>query len=171
MCRCIPFTCDLPFPQTDFRLVTTNAKIFNPPGTIYHIEADKIEAWGLDQISKSASTVIQYETNWNIEIEGDENIEIDDDNGDVGTPMDVDGRSPSIVSQAQPPTGPGAGTGHGKRGPRGPYKKSGTHTTNLNAKDMIDADGRLPGSKEGLGAFPPGSDWSNMMLKLKLKGV
>ncbi|KAJ7842825.1 hypothetical protein B0H14DRAFT_2586080 [Mycena olivaceomarginata] len=57
----------------DFRLVTGNAKIFNPPGSIYHAEADKLEVWGLDQISKASSTVIQYETDWNIEIEKDDN--------------------------------------------------------------------------------------------------
>ncbi|EDR02465.1 uncharacterized protein LACBIDRAFT_149883, partial [Laccaria bicolor S238N-H82] len=28
---------------SDLRLVTTNAKIFNPPGTIYHTEAERIE--------------------------------------------------------------------------------------------------------------------------------
>ncbi|KAF8884661.1 hypothetical protein BD779DRAFT_769027 [Infundibulicybe gibba] len=154
----------------DFRLVIANAKSFNPPGTIYYTEADRIEAWGLEHITKSASTVIQYETDWNIEIEKDDdgsNVNVDDDEElATGTPMDVDepgpgARSPSVTSQTQPgATGP-------RRGPRGPYKKTAlpNHTT-----ETIGADGRLPGSSEGLGAFPPGSEWANMMLALKLKG-
>jgi bromodomain-containing protein 7/9 len=151
-------------PQSDFRLVTGNAKIFNPPGTIYHAEAERIEAFGLDHISKAAATVIEYETDWNIEIEQDvENsvLNLDEYDGDAPTPMDVDGSlaaaSPApSASQAQPL----------KRGARGPYKKTiGNPTT-----DNIDTDGRLPGSKDGLGAFPPGSDWAKLMLALKRKG-
>jgi len=41
--------------QSDFRLVTGNAKAFNPPETIYHTEADRIEVFGLDHISKACS--------------------------------------------------------------------------------------------------------------------
>jgi len=76
--------------------------------------------------------------------------------------MDLDGSlaaaSPApSASQAQPT----------KRGARGPYKKTiGNSTTTEN----IDAEGRLPGSKDGLGAFPPGSDWAKLMLALKRKG-
>jgi bromodomain-containing protein 7/9 len=124
----------------------------------------------LDHIAKAASTVIQYETDWNIEIEKDEeglNVNIDDDNEDLGagTPMDVDdprpgGRSPSVTSQAQP--------GTLRRGVRGPYKKTAASSA---LTESIDVEGRLPGSKDGLGAFPPGSDWAQTMVALKLKGV
>ncbi|RDB21604.1 hypothetical protein Hypma_011201 [Hypsizygus marmoreus] len=150
----------------DLRLVTSNARAFNPPGTIYYTEADRIEAWALDHISKASSTVIQYETDWNIDIEKDEegtpvNIDEDDDYN-AATPMDIDepgGRSPSVASQIQP--------GPSRRGTRGPYKKSAPSNT---LSDSIDAEGRLPGSRDGLGAFPPGSDWAQTMLALKLKG-
>jgi len=150
--------------QSDFRLVTGNAKVFNPPETIYHTEADRIEVFGLDHISKAAATVIEYETDWNIEIEQDDentSLNVDEYDGDAPTPMDVDGSlaaaSPApSASQAQPT----------KRGTRGPYKKTiGNSTT-----DNIDGEGRLPGSKDGLGAFPPGSDWAKLMLALKRKG-
>ncbi|KAJ7443225.1 hypothetical protein B0H11DRAFT_1931987 [Mycena galericulata] len=50
--------------KNDFRLVTSNAKILNlnPRG-------------GLDQIAKTSSAVIQYKTDWNIEIRKDDNAE------------------------------------------------------------------------------------------------
>ena len=38
--------------------MTTNTKLFNPPGSIYDIEADQIEVWGLEHIAKVAGTVI-----------------------------------------------------------------------------------------------------------------
>ncbi|KAF9039227.1 hypothetical protein BJ165DRAFT_1496936 [Panaeolus papilionaceus] len=154
----------------DFKLVTNNAKLFNPPGSIYYTEADKIEAWGLDHITKAAPTVIQYETDWNIDIEKDEeptaiNIE-DDEDANTGTPMAVDQpnlreRSGSVLSQQ--PLQPGSS----RRGPRGPYKKQGQGHT---LSETLEADGGLPGSKDGLGAFPSGSDWAKTMLSLKLKG-
>ncbi|KAJ6632200.1 hypothetical protein B0H10DRAFT_1865520 [Mycena sp. CBHHK59/15] len=151
----------------DFRLVTSNAKLFNPEGSIYYVEADRLEAWGLDQISKASSTVIQYETDWNIEIEDDD---VEDDVEDYSAAMDatVDmderSRSPSVSIH---------GGGHPatlRRGPRGPYNKSSKENPGAPVPEVIDADGRLPGSKDGLGAFPPGSDLARTMLTLKLKG-
>ncbi|CDO72033.1 hypothetical protein BN946_scf184943.g68 [Trametes cinnabarina] len=78
---------------SDLRLVTTNAKTFNPPGTIYYTEAERIEQYALDHIAKAAATVIEYETDWNIEIEQDEEpvtVSVDDDDAPnpVGTPVD-----------------------------------------------------------------------------------
>ncbi|KAG6908536.1 hypothetical protein DXG01_004307 [Tephrocybe rancida] len=135
---------------TDLRLVASNAKAFNPPGTIYYTEAERIEAWGLDHISKAAATVIQYETDWNIEIEKDDDampVVVDDDEDySMGTPMDVDDalparRSPSVASQVQP--------GTSRRGVRGPYKKTAAPSNKLT--ESVDAEGRLPGSRDGLG--------------------
>ena len=154
--------------QSDFRLVTNNAKLFNPPGTIYHTEADRLEVWGLEHITKAASTVIQYETDWNIEIEKDDegtpvNVE-DDEDDNAGTPMDVDTRerSVSIASQPQPISS--------RRGPRGPYKKHGQAASATTLSETLEPDGGLPGSKDGLGSFPSGSDWAKTMVALKLKG-
>ncbi|KIY49641.1 hypothetical protein FISHEDRAFT_72282 [Fistulina hepatica ATCC 64428] len=140
--------------EADFRLVISNAKAFNPPGTIYYAEAERIEAWGLDHMVKAAPTVIQYETEWNIDVENDYE----------STPMDVveeqppspqGDRSPSVTSQHGPQ----------RRGPRGPYKKS----QEKGMTTSLDEYGRMPGAKDGLDAFPPQSDWANMMLALKLK--
>jgi bromodomain-containing protein 7/9 len=149
------------------KLVTTNAKTFNPPGTIYYSEADRIEAWAIEHIAKASSTVIQYETDWNIDIEKDDDTAVniddyDDDNPSTSVPPDdvaVNGRFPSVVSQTQQTSG--------KRSTRGPYKKPASST---NVSESIDADGRLPGSKDGLSAFPPCSDWAKTMVALKLKG-
>ncbi|KAJ7123878.1 hypothetical protein C8R43DRAFT_1241115 [Mycena crocata] len=147
----------------DFRLVTSNAKIFNPPGSIYHTEADKLEVWGLELISKASSTVIQYETDWNIEIEKDD---VDDDVEDYMAVDDAEerSRSPSVSIHG------GVHPAMLRRGPRGPYNKSSKENPGATVSESIDAEGRLPGSKDGLGAFPPGSDWARTMLALKLKG-
>ncbi|PFH53620.1 hypothetical protein AMATHDRAFT_54825 [Amanita thiersii Skay4041] len=148
---------------SDLRLVASNAKTFNPPGSIYHTEAERIEAWGLDHIAKAAPTVIQYETDWNIDIERDDDTHAVDIDNDDDASMEVeesvlDGRSASVVSQPVP--------GPSRRGPRGPYKK-GTHP---GVSENIEHDGHLPGAKDGLGMFPPGSDLAQLVLSLKLKG-
>ena len=71
-----------------------------------------------------------------------------------GTPIDVDGsRAGSPSAQAG-----GAKKTKGKK-PQGTLSES------------LEADGGLPGAKDGLGAFPPGSDWAELMLALKLKGM
>ncbi|KAL4066546.1 hypothetical protein J3A83DRAFT_4098053 [Scleroderma citrinum] len=153
---------------SDFRLVTMNAKIFNPPGSIYHSEADRIEAWGLEHISKASAHVIEYETNWNIEIENDDddtggNVNVDDE--DVSTPRDVEGSMPG--ASPAPSTTPAPGLG--RRGPRG-SRKAQAAATSTTISDSLDPEGRLPGSKEGIGAFPPGSPFAELMVALKIKG-
>ncbi|KAI3618617.1 bromodomain containing 7 [Moniliophthora roreri] len=152
----------------DFRLVTNNAKLFNPPGTIYYTEAQRIETWGLDHIAKASATVIQYETDWNIDVEKDDdpnNVSIEEDID----PMDIDTPAPPDLSSAVP-----SGSSS-RRSTRGPYRKAATpaaSTSNAATSllESIDAEGRLPGSKDGLGAFPAGSDLAKTMLALKLKG-
>ncbi|KAI0354547.1 hypothetical protein OH77DRAFT_1426157 [Trametes cingulata] len=151
---------------SDLRLVTTNAKTFNPPGSIYYTEAERIESYALEHIAKAAATVIEYETDWNIEIEKDEepvNVNVDDDDGSgaVGTPVDKVAGTPMDVDESRAgspfPAGGGSKRTKGKK-PPGPLSES------------IEPDGGLPGAKDGLGAFPPGSDWAQLMLALKLKG-
>jgi bromodomain-containing protein 7/9 len=156
--------------QEDFRLVISNAKTFNPPGTIYHTEAERIEAWASDHISKAASCVIEYETEWNIDVDRDEDVNVDADEdatggaaaggpgrtGSVG-PDTPARRSPSVLSASVPPTN--------RRGGRNAAsKKDGM-------SDTLEPDGHLPGFKDGVGVFPPGSDWTEVMLALKLKGT
>ncbi|KAG8215648.1 hypothetical protein J3R82DRAFT_7519 [Butyriboletus roseoflavus] len=156
----------------DFRLVTTNAKTFNPPGSIYHNEADRLEVWGLDHISRASAHVIEFETDWNIDIEQDDDgstsqqpVNIDDE---VSTPRDLDGsmaagsRAPSMT----PAPGQAPAHGQGKRGPRGPYKRY----AQAGLSESLDAEGRMPGAKDGVGAFPAGSDWAELMIALKIKG-
>ncbi|KAI0367094.1 hypothetical protein BV20DRAFT_970968 [Pilatotrama ljubarskyi] len=149
---------------SDLRLVTTNAKTFNPPGSIYYTEAERIEAYALEHIAKAAATVIEYETDWNIEIEKDEdpvNVDDEDASGAVGTPLDKAAGTPMDVDESRAgspfPAGGGGKRTKGKK-PPGPLSES------------IEPDGGLPGAKDGLGAFPPGSDWAELMLALKLKG-
>lgn len=145
--------------------MTTNAKTFNPPGTIYHTEADRIEAWGLEHVAKAAGTVIEYETDWNIDVERDydpEDGERDQERGDgeKGTLLDAD--DGGSITSAQTPVNAQTGkrrSGANAKKPPGALSES------------LEADGGLPGAKDGLGAFPPGSDWAELMLALKLKGA
>ncbi|KIK67163.1 hypothetical protein GYMLUDRAFT_37217 [Collybiopsis luxurians FD-317 M1] len=151
----------------DIRLVTSNAKRFNPPGTIYYAEADKLETWALDHIEKASATVIQYETDWNLDLEKD-------GTGDINIEEDNETNAPSTSTPAEygSPAPEWTGT---RRSTRAPYKKI-VPTTNNNSNppkglsESIDSEGRLPGSKDGLGAFPPGSNLAKTMLDLKLKG-
>ena len=154
--------------QEDFRLVIFNAKIFNPPGTIYHTEAERIEAWASDHISKAASCVIEYETEWNIDVDRDEDVNVDADEDAAGGAAGGPGRtgsvgpdtparrSPSVLSASVPPIN--------RRGRNAAAKKEGISET-------LDPDGHFPGFKDGVGVFPPGSDWAEVMLALKLKGT
>lgn len=151
---------------SDFRLVTGNAKSFNPPGSIYHTEAERIEAAGLDMIARSAGTVIQYETEWTVDVVGDDELEgVSDGAFDSNQAMDVDEAIPepaasTIVTEED----------YGRRrSTRAPYKKSAPAAPKTTVSESIE-DGRLPGSKDGLGDFPPGSDLARVMLELKMKG-
>lgn len=157
--------------QSDFKLVTNNAKTFNPPGSIYYAEADRIEAWGLDHISKAAFTVIQYETDWTIDIERDDDelpVNIDQDEDDSrGTPMDIDSLIHDERSVSVTPSQPAQVST--RRGPRGLYRRERNTSTNA-LSETLEPDGGLPGSKDGIGAFPSGSHWAKIMIALKLKG-
>ncbi|KAI0313522.1 hypothetical protein OF83DRAFT_1141054 [Amylostereum chailletii] len=149
----------------DFHLVISNAKAFNPPGTIYHTEADRIEAWATEHISKASAQVIEYEVDWNIDVERDEdpnvNVDAEEEDGAVpggsGRGDTPARRSPSAVSSSVPPPA---------RRPRGAGNKNGGALLS----DLLEPDGHLPGYKDGLGAFPPGSDWAATMVALKIKG-
>ncbi|SJK98333.1 uncharacterized protein ARMOST_01598 [Armillaria ostoyae] len=151
---------------SDFRLVTGNAKSFNPPGSIYHTEAERIEAAGLDMIARSAGTVIQYETEWTVDVVGDDDLEdVSDGAFDSNQAMDVDEVIPEPVATT---TVTEEDFGR-RRSTRAPYKKPAPAAPKTTVSESIE-DGRLPGSKDGLGDFPPGSDLARVMLELKVKG-
>ena len=145
--------------------------MFNPPGSIYYAEAEKIEAWGIEHINKAAAIVIQYETDWNIDGDRDDEgstVNIDDEGDEpsavAGEPKTGEReRSVSVISQPQPTSG--------RRGPRGPYRKHGQITNGATMTDTLDTEGGLPGAKDGVGAFPAGSEWAKTMIALKLRGT
>ena len=156
--------------QHDFKLVTSNACAFNPPSSLYHTEALRIETWGLDQISKASAQVIQYETDWTVDVVADVEPTIAENAmaSAIATPEEAtprQGRSPSVLSSV-----PGSGTnverGEKRRPSRALQKKLGPVVS-----ASFEPDGRLPGSLDGLGAFPAGSELAKVMLWLKLKGA
>jgi bromodomain-containing protein 7/9 len=100
-----------------------------------------------------------------------------DENENEEDGMDVDDkrdhRSVSVLSQQQQQqqqqnqqqqAGPS-----GRRVTRGPYRRPGQGGAGSGISETLEPDGGLPGSKDGLGAFPPGSDWAKTVLALKLK--
>lgn len=131
------------------------------------MEAERLQAWGEDHISKAAATVIQYETDWNIDIEQDEGdlppIVEDSELMRGATPVETappETREASVFSQQE----------FGRRTTRAALKPK-TATEAGPVSETIDAEGRLPGSREGIGAFPAMSPWAQTMLRLKLKGT
>lgn len=156
--------------QNDFRLVISNAKSFNPPGSIYHTEAERIEAWGLDRITKAAATVIEYETDWNIEIDGDDHRSNAPEEEDTPEPETTDSRAQSILSngQLQPLLGRRSARAAATANTAPPITP--TLKAPKSVSETLQPDGGLPGAKDGLGKFPPGSDLARVMLALKLKG-
>lgn len=116
----------------------------------------------MDHINRAAATVIEFEGDWNFDGEQEEDMEIqtaaEGDEG-RGTPMDVDGstraRSPSVSSVQTPVLRRG---GKAKKQPG-------------QLSESLEPDGHLPGYKDGVGVFPPGSSWADLMLSLKLKGA
>lgn len=158
--------------QNDFRLVTSNAKLFNPPGSIYHTEAERIEAWGLDRITKAAATVIEYETDWNVEIEGDDHLSNapEEEGEDTPEPEPTESRAQSILSNSQPHPLPGRRSARAAATANTAPPVATTSKVPKSVSETLQSDGGLPGAKDGLGKFPPGSDMARLMLALKLKG-
>jgi bromodomain-containing protein 7 len=151
--------------------VISNARTFNPPGTIYHTEADRIEAWASDHVSKASSCVIEYETEWNIDGDRDEDVNVDADEDHHHAPggglgPDTPGgarRSPSVLSASVPPIN--------RRGGRNAAAAAAAARKEGIVSETLESDGHLPGFKDGVGVFPPESDWAEVMLALKLKGT
>ena len=155
----------------DFRLVTSNAKSFNPPASIYYTEAERIEAWGLDRIAKAAATVIEYETDWNIEIDGDDHrSNAPEEEEDTPEPETTDSRAQSILSNTHPQPLLGRRSARAAATVNTAPPVSQSLKTPKGVSESLQPDGGLPGAKDGLGKFPPGSDLARVMLALKLKG-
>ena len=121
--------------------------------------------------------MIEYETDWNIDVEQDvddpldgQHVQVDDEHDHpYGTPVDR-GRSVSVASnQVQPVVG--------RRSTRAPQQQQQQQQqqkkpSNPNKiSESIEPDGHLPGYKDGVGVFPPGSDLAELMLALKLRGA
>ena len=93
-------------------------------------------------------------------------LAVDDDDAAGGTPMDktMSGTPMDVdESRAGSPSVASALLAGGKKG----KGKKGVGTLS----ESLEPDGGLPGAKDGLAAFPPGSDEAELMLALKLKGA
>ncbi|KAL5501196.1 hypothetical protein ACEPAH_9583 [Sanghuangporus vaninii] len=154
--------------KDDFLLVITNAKLFNPPPSIYYSEASRIETWGLEQISKAAVQVIEYEADWTIDVVEDEGSapaaaagnDVDNTAAAVTSgEVPFKTRSPSVMSSAVGTPNLSSERSKRHRGKKVPI-----------VTESWEEGGHLPGFKDGIGAFPPCSDLAALMLELKLKG-
>ena len=136
---------------------------------MYHSEATRIETWGLEHISRASAHVIEYETDWTIDVVADTEP-VASTSGQPGEVNDaltttkiVDesgqrARSPSVISSVPGASAPVERT-------RRSRSKKVTAVT-----ESWEEDGHLPGHKDGLGEFPPRSELSELMLELKLRG-
>jgi bromodomain-containing protein 7/9 len=163
---------------SDLRLVTGNAKLFNPPGSIHYTEAERIEAYGLSHIAKATNSVIQYEADWNIDIEHDEENSIQHDDDDEDMAVDTGTPAPTAGGTRSPSPSSGFSRG-GRRGgpgrllrqapPTVKKDKEETSTVKPTISETLDENGHLPGAKDGVGIFPACSDLARTMLEIKLK--
>ena len=137
-------------------MVTSNAKAFNPLGTLYHTEASKIEAWGLEQIARASSQVIEFESDWNLDAApSPEPTEIVEE--PPTTEVSSRARSPSVMSSVA--------------GPSAAQLKKSKSKKAFGVTETWEEGWHLPGFKDGLNAFPPGSEFASVMLELKLRGI
>jgi hypothetical protein len=192
---CVTKTCTislLPFRsllQEDMHLVTANSKQFNPPGSIYYTEAERIESWASDQITKAAVSVIEYETDWKLDVDGEE----EEEEMDVDEPEAAPHLSQDTVASPVATTAAddelralhAAAIASGRRPPqRAAVKKIEMERAKELEKEKekeklgekppdngLDEDGHMPGYKYGIGVFPPESGWSEVMIALKFRGV
>ena len=152
-------------------MVTTNAKTFNPPPSMYHSEASKIETWGLDQIMKAAAQVIEYEADWTIDVVADETQALaPTDGNNVGnTVVDSAAASGEVPAKTRSPSVMSSAVGT----PNLPLEKSKRFRGKKApiVTESWEEGGHLPGLKDGIGVFPACSDLAALMLELKLKGM
>jgi bromodomain-containing protein 7 len=172
------------------RLVTANAKQFNPPGSIYYTEAERIEAWAADQITKAAATVIEYETSWKLDVDGEEEEEPEgEDDHDFPqqptlaqehaaspAPMTADDElralhAAAVAAGRRPPQRAVVKKIEMERAKELEKEKEKEKLAEKPIENTLDEDGHMPGYKVGIGVFPPDSGWSEVMLALKLKGT
>ncbi len=150
-------------------MVISNAQAFNPPDTLYHTEAARIEHYGLEQIAKASAQVIEFETDWTIDVVDDSELgpsgsagldAMDIDEPNAGEATAPNGRSQSVTSSVQ-----------------GPAIAPSTERSRRSRKkvpmvtESWEPGGHLPGFSDGLGAFPSGSEMANMMMQLKFRGL
>ncbi|KZO97372.1 hypothetical protein CALVIDRAFT_497648, partial [Calocera viscosa TUFC12733] len=163
--------------RDDFLLVTTNAKTFNPPSTIFHTEAAKLEKYGLDAINKAQQKLVEAEKQAEAWAEDqaaalaaqqvyllehqDEVIKVESDGEgeDAVRAMSLERGSRSL--SAAPTPGQAAQMRLGKR--RGGYRPRG-------APKSIDELWKIPGPETGIGTFPYGSDLAGLMLEFEIMG-
>lgn len=153
-------------------MVISNAQAFNPPDTLYYTEAARIEHYGLEQIAKASAQVIEFETDWNLDVVDDSDLgragsagvdamDIDDTNAGKaeGEATGPNGRSQSVTSSVQ-----------------GPAVVPSTERARRSRKkvpmvtESWEPGGHLPGFSDGIGAFPWGSEMAIIMMQLKSRG-
>ncbi|VDB98086.1 unnamed protein product [Peniophora sp. CBMAI 1063] len=168
----------------DFRLVLANAKAFNPPGSIYYTEAERIESWGTEAIDKASAQVIQSDANWSIDIDGSDHAMTDEDDETLQSPavgardrlrsVSVSGdatASHGLKRRAAVAAAEALATEEKEKEARGrghhDKEKKGANGA---LSESLEEGGHLPGFEYGVGHFPAGSDWAETMLALKIKG-
>jgi len=93
-----------------------------------------------------------------------------DEAEDTPEPETTDGRAQSVVSNGQPHPLLGRRSARAAATVNTAPPLQTTPKVPKSVSETLQPDGGLPGAKDGLGKFPPGSDMARLMLALKLKG-
>ncbi|KAF8196969.1 hypothetical protein BJ912DRAFT_1030533 [Pholiota molesta] len=149
--------------KDDYAFFLHPVDVANVPGYSDVVARGKyrsLEDFTSDLKLQSLRTVIQYETDWNIEIEKMTRVH-PLRNGDADGGRRYESARAFGIDFVPTPTRPE------QTGPARTLQEAGASTA---LSETLEPDGGLPGSKDGLGSFPPGSDWAKTMVALKLKG-
>lgn len=173
-----------------------NCKTFNPSPSVYFAEASKLETFGNDAISQAAGQLAEPQSPSDEPPAGPSHqpMDIDVPAPSRPPPLTIHPASPSVPKAgasrprsesivpavAAPASAPATASsisfahaewqrrqqpGGQKAWVRGPYKKT-------VARDVIGLGpgGELPGSYNGVGEYPVGSDWGKVALALEIRG-
>ncbi|KZV96896.1 hypothetical protein EXIGLDRAFT_642769 [Exidia glandulosa HHB12029] len=153
----------------DFNLVIDNAKLYNAPGSIYVTEAERIHAFGIDIINKAA---LQLDYDAPVSF-NDQDGSSDSDDGmsdtsatpapvaSTSTPVPRRNRAEQEEADALLAAAIGGATGTLRR------LRVRAHVLK---ETKTEEDGGLPGSSDGVGAFPRGHGAGELLVNWKARG-
>jgi bromodomain-containing protein 7/9 len=101
----------------------------------------------------------------------DVNVDADDDaSAGRGTPLGSVSRGTPVDGEQSPIIGTGRKDPWARAAAKKAEPMPPKEVKEPTMKAELDAEGHLPGFRDGVGQFPPDSEWARIMVELKLKG-